>query len=147
MTVTVSNYPTPEPHVYEFELGLRWSDQDLLGHLNNAKIVTLAEEARVRFLAHLTAQQHSSEGEARRVVARQVIDYHAQAMYAPAITMRVGVSRSGTKSYTLRHQGIQDGQAVFTVDAVLVTLGEDGRSRALTENERAELAAWMWPED
>src|SRR5699024_1295251 len=35
-------------NAFRCELQLRWSDQDLLGHVNNARTVTLAEEARVR---------------------------------------------------------------------------------------------------
>lgn len=37
----------------EFDIELRWSDQDLLGHVNNAKLMTLAEEARIRALTQL----------------------------------------------------------------------------------------------
>ena len=33
---------------YEFEMQLRWSDQDALGHVNNARVITLMEEARIR---------------------------------------------------------------------------------------------------
>lgn len=33
----------------DITLALRWSDQDANGHLNNARIVTLMEESRVRF--------------------------------------------------------------------------------------------------
>lgn len=134
------------PARYEIPLPLRWSDQDLLGHVNNATIVTLAEEARVRF--HSEAGQVSGgDAENARVVARQTIDYHAPAMYGPELTMHVGVVRLGSSSYTLRQQGHQEGRAVFTADSVIVTLGEDGRSRPLTDVERKALGQWTWPED
>lgn len=124
---------------YEFEMDLRWSDQDLQGHVNNAKVVTLAEEARIRFQAYLDGP---SSGAANPVVARQEIDYHAQTRYAPSLTMQVSVVRIGTKSYTLRQRGIQDGRAVFTVDSVMVAMDGTGSSRVLTESERAGLEIW-----
>ncbi|WP_313823625.1 thioesterase family protein [Citricoccus sp.] len=130
---------------YEFEMDLRWSDQDLQGHVNNAKVVTLAEEARVRFQSFLDRATSGPPG-SNRVVARQEIDYHAQTRYAPRLTMQVGVRRIGTKSFTLRHRGIQDGVPVFTVDAIMVNVDETGRSRALTEEERAQLDEWSWPD-
>lgn len=131
---------------YEIEMDLRWSDQDAQGHVNNAKIVTLAEEARIRFHAFLKSQRQDSGEGGSIVVARQEIEYHAETRYAPAITLQVSVVRIGTKSYTLRQQGIQDGRPVFTVDSILVWLDGSSASRALTEAERAELEAWSLPE-
>lgn len=135
--MTGDNVSTP----YEIEMDLRWSDQDAQGHVNNAKIVTLAEEGRIRFHASLASRQGGGEG-GSLVVARQEIDYHAQTRYAPSITLQVSVVRIGTKSYTLRQQGIQGGEPVFTVDSILVRLDGSGASRALTEQDRKELAAW-----
>ncbi|NUL45496.1 acyl-CoA thioesterase [Cellulosimicrobium funkei] len=128
------------------EVDLRWSDQDAQGHVNNAKIVTLAEEARIRFHQFLAAERGGSGEGGSIVVARQEIDYHAETRYAPAITLQVSVVRIGTKSYTLRQRGVQDGRPVFTVDSILVWLDGAGSSRALTEGERAELEAWSLPE-
>jgi acyl-CoA thioester hydrolase len=129
-------------------LELRWSDQDLLGHINNARVVTLAEEARVRFQMHVDGPDSVAESQTvgGRVVARQVIDYHRPAHYGHPLEVRVGVLRVGTSSFTLRHQGVQDGQPVFTVDAVMVVITGDGSSRPLTDTERAGLEDWRWPE-
>jgi acyl-CoA thioester hydrolase len=133
---------------FEFDLALRWSDQDLLGHVNNAKIVTLAEEGRVRFQRHLDAARSGDGGStvAHRVVVRQEIDYPAPTLYEPTLTMRVGVLRIGTKSFTVRQQGSQEGRPVFTVDSIIVNVDGAGASRSLTPVERGELADWMWPD-
>jgi acyl-CoA thioester hydrolase len=126
---------------------LRWSDQDLMGHVNNAKLVPLAEEARIRFQVHVEGLDAAAEPEAvgGRVVARQVIDYHRPARYGVPLEVRVGVLRVGTRSFTLRHQGVQEDRPVFTVDAVMVMITPDGSSRPLTEAERAGLEDWRWP--
>lgn len=128
-------------------LELRWSDQDLLGHVNNARVVTLAEEARVRFQMHLDGPEAAAESTAvgGRVVARQVIDYHRSAHYGMPLEVRVGVVRVGNSSFTLRHQGVQEDTPVFTVDAVMVVVTPDGSSRPLTDAERAGLEDWRWP--
>jgi acyl-CoA thioester hydrolase len=129
-------------------LELRWSDQDLMGHVNNARAVTLAEEARIRFQVHVEGLDPVAESEAvgGRVVARQVIEYHRPAHYGIPLEMRVGVLRIGNKSFTLRHQGVQDERPVFTVDAVMVVVTPDGSSRPLTDAERAGLEDWQWPD-
>ncbi|MDI3329385.1 MAG: thioesterase family protein [Micrococcus sp.] len=127
---------------------LRWSDQDLMGHVNNARVVTLAEEARIRFQVHVEGLDAVAESEAvgGRVVARQGIDYHRPAHYGIPLEVRLGVLRVGNTSFTLRHQGVQDGQPVFTVDAVIVMVTADGSSRPLTAAERAGLEDWRWPD-
>lgn len=132
---------------YELEMDLRWSDQDAQGHVNNAKIVTLAEEARIRFLGFLASRREGRGAGGSVVVARQEIDYHAETRYAPSITLQVSVQRIGTKSYTLRQRGVQGGRPVFTVDSILVWVDATGSSRALTQEERAELEAWSPPKD
>jgi acyl-CoA thioester hydrolase len=128
---------------------LRWSDQDLLGHVNNARVVTLAEEARIRFQIHVEGLDAVADSEAvgGRVVARQVIEYHRPAHYGIPLEVRVGVLGIGTSSYTLRHQGVQEDHPVFTMDAVMVMITRDGSSRPLTDAERSGLEDWRWPSD
>lgn len=128
--------------LYSFEIQLRWSDQDVLGHVNNARVVTLAEEGRVRF-----ARDHEEmDSPGGRVVARQEIDYHAPTHYGHPLTLQVGVLKVGTTSYTLRQRGIQQGRPVFTVDTVMVNIDDDGASRPLADRERAALEEYMWPQ-
>ncbi|WP_347038973.1 thioesterase family protein [Glutamicibacter halophytocola] len=121
----------------EIMLQLRWSDQDALGHVNNARIVTLMEEARIRWTRE--------DGKAGRfefgtVVASIQIDYKRPLYYQPEMLIRMGISRVGNKSFTVRGIGYQDGQPVFDSTTVMVPLAADGvSSRALTEQERSWL--------
>lgn len=121
----------------DFTIALRWSDQDANGHLNHARIVTLMEEARVRWT-------RMEEGLAALllgvVVASLKVDYLAQAEYIPEMTISLGVERIGTRSFTLRHTGIQRGTTVFVGTTVIVPLDADRTgSRPLGDAERAEL--------
>jgi acyl-CoA thioester hydrolase len=120
-------------------VALRWSDQDANGHLNNARIVTIMEEARVRWTR---AQPEFASFRGGVVVASLNVDYLAQADYRPEMVVAVGIERVGTKSFTVRHVGYQGEKAVFDGRTVIVPMAGDGRSsRALTDAERAGLEA------
>lgn len=126
---------------YEFEMQLRWSDQDALGHVNNARVLTLMEEARIRWSRSASAGPGFEHG---LVVASLSVDYLRQVEYTPTLLMRIGVVRIGTKSFTVRHVGLVDGQAVFDGTTVMVPLGPDGVSpRALDAPERRWLEGSM----
>lgn len=121
----------------DIDLQLRWSDEDALGHVNNARVVTLMEEARLRW-----TQPRSNSGRFRygTVVASMKVDYLRPLYYQPNLVVRLSVVRIGTKSFTLRHVGIQDGSPVFDGTSIMVPLAEDGKSsRALNDVERGWL--------
>ena len=126
---------------FELSLQLRWSDMDALGHVNNARIVTLMEEARLRWSR---PDAHTGRFEFGLVVASLQVDYLRPVLYRPEILIRVGAVRIGTKSFTVRHAGYVDGQLVFDGTTVMVPLAEDGvSSRALSKAERGWLESSM----
>ena len=121
----------------DMELHLRWSDEDALGHVNNARIVTLMEEARIRW-----TQPRGDSGRFPfgTVVASLKLDYLRPLHYQPTMIIQLSVVRIGTKSFSLRHVGIQDGVPVFDGTSVMVPLAEDGKSsRAINDLERVWL--------
>ena len=126
-------------------VALRWSDQDANGHLNNARIVTLMEEAHVRWTR---AQPEFASFRGGVVVASLNIDYLAQADYRPEMVIAVGIERVGTKSFTVRHVGYQGDTAVFDGRTVIVPRAEDGKaSRPLTAAARAGREANRFAEE
>lgn len=129
---------TPQPVGGEdIEIQLRWSDEDKLGHVNNARIITLMEEARYRWSRKDRDPQRFNHG---TVVASLEVNYFKPLYYEDRIIMRVGISRIGTKSYTVRHIAYQQGVPVFDGTVVMVPLAEDGvSSRPMNPSERE----WM----
>lgn len=126
---------------YEFQMQLRWSDQDALGHVNNARVLTLMEEARIRWSRSASAGAGFERG---LVVASLSVDYLRQLEYTPTLLMRIGVVRIGTKSFTVRHVGLAEGHVVFDGTTVMVPLAADGKSsRALDDAERDWLEGSM----
>lgn len=124
---------TPEK-AYQFEMQLRWSDQDILGHVNNARIVTLAEEARVRADKAWFADRAKGGS---RVVRTQRIDFEAPILYGPALQISVWVARIGRTSFTLVHDLWQEGRRCALVEAVMVEVdAETGRPVVISDQDR-----------
>lgn len=121
----------------EMVLQLRWSDQDALGHVNNARIITLMEEARIRWTRE---DGKTGRFEFGTVVASIQVDYKRPLYYQPEMVIRMGISWVGNKSFTVRGVGYQDGQPVFDSSTVMVPLAADGvSSRELNDQERSWL--------
>lgn len=133
---------TPDPDgAVTVEMELRWSDQDALGHVNNARIITLMEEARIRWTRGGEGNQRFGFG---TVVASLQVDYLRPLHYGPDFLIRLGTVRIGTKSFTVRHVGMQNGVKVFDGTTVMVPLAEDGvSSRSLNQDERSWLEGSM----
>lgn len=103
----------------EISIELRWSDQDLLGHVNNAKLMTLAEEARIRSLDRLR-RQYELPGPLDMVLRTTHTDFLRPVMYEDAIKIMVWISRIGNTSYVMQHELIQNGEVCVNVEAVVV---------------------------
>ena len=111
---------------------LRWSDPDLLGHVNHARALSLFEDARFAMSDGLPGRG--------MILARLEVDYLRQLYYRAGERLVVSswVTRLGTKSLTVRQELVQDDQVVLRVDCVLVTFDfETDASRPLSDEERA----------
>lgn len=132
------------PYVGTMEL--RWSDQDLYGHVNNVRLLTLTEEARVR-AAHAWGDGDVGAG-TQRVVRAMTTEYEAPVQYGPELTVKVWVARIGGTSYTLRHELWQEGRRALVCDAVMVHLdAQTGRPEPISDERRALLERRMAAED
>src|SRR5699024_7156615 len=49
-SVSSAKFPEASVATFEYSPEVRWSDQDMLGHVNNARLITLVEECRVRWM-------------------------------------------------------------------------------------------------
>ncbi|GAA4838983.1 acyl-CoA thioesterase [Garicola koreensis] len=134
------NYSADAPqYAFRCELQLRWSDQDLLGHVNNARTVTLAEEARVRAD---TAWFDDAAKVGSRVVRTQRIDFEAPIRYGPSLYASVWVARIGRTSFTLVHDLWQQGHRCALIEAVMVEVDpETGRPVPISDEDRELLEA------
>jgi acyl-CoA thioesterase FadM len=91
---------SPGGRRFTTQIQLRWGDMDAMAHMNNAAIVTLLEEARVRLFAELAAGRGSTGFSL--VAARHEIDYLRPILYSTApVEAAVWIDRIGTSSFTV----------------------------------------------
>ncbi|AOP52110.1 MAG: acyl-CoA thioesterase [Brevibacterium aurantiacum] len=126
---------------FEYSPEVRWSDQDMLGHVNNARLITLIEEGRIRWMHEIKAGHITGGG---LLVAHQSIDYLVPVMYGPTLTMSVSVTKLGNSSFTINTRGDQDGRQVFDHSVVLVHIDRDSaKPTPLTPQLRAVFEEYL----
>ena len=123
---------------HEHPVQLRWSDPDMLGHVNHARALSLIEDAR---LAMVDGQPGGS-----MILARLEVDYLRQLYYRMGERLCVSswVTRIGTKSLTVRQELVQDDEVAIRADVVMVMFDfATDTSRALTDDERAHWSRYL----
>lgn len=133
-------------NAFECELQLRWSDQDLNGHINNARVTTLIEEARV--LAGQIWSGCTPDGRTPRVVRNLFVRFDRAVHYDFALHAKVWISHTGDTSYTVCHELIQRDVRCVYAEAVIVVLdGCTGRPTSLSSDLRHGLGRFQVPSD
>ena len=135
-----------EPSRFIHDVSVRWSDMDAYGHVNNARFLTLYEEARVAMF-FVGARAHGlSSFEEGIVIARHEIDYLRPVDYGHPVRIEMWISdlRAGrfTVAYELTDEGVLAGRARSV--CVPYNLAE-GFPRRLTEAERDFLKPYVEP--
>lgn len=136
------------PHRYEVQL--RWSDEDRLGHINNTRYLTFAEDARLRWISDLPGRgsptDRETPGGGGGILARLECDFRRQGHATPDATVVVTgtVTRIGRSSTDLRQVIARPDTTVLAeVKAVLVAFDYVAdASRPWTDEQREWLAAF-----
>src|SRR5262245_48513041 len=123
-------------------VGIRYCDQDPLGHLNNGAMAAFLEQARVELIQPLV----KAAGRERLdiVLARVIIDYVDELTYPGHVEIGTRVAHIGTKSFRLVHGVFRGGteRCAGTGECVLVLFDLNRRaSVALPADIRAALTA------
>ncbi|WBL19502.1 acyl-CoA thioesterase [Citricoccus sp. NR2] len=128
---------------FKANVPLRWSDQDINGHVNNAKIVTAIEESRIFWLNKEAATKGLTSFNVPKVVVSLEVQYKRPVSGVDDLTIYICTEKIGNTSFTLRYRGEQDGKVAFIARTVLVTLDrETQRPRRLDEKEIAYLRSY-----
>jgi acyl-CoA thioester hydrolase len=125
---------------------IRWRDVDALGHVNNAVYSTYLEEARDEWLVRALGPDGSVWD---YVLARVAIDFRRELTQDDeAVVVRTRLDRIGTSSLTLHEEiAARAGWVAAEAESVIVARDrETGRSRPLTDGERAALTAVLAPD-
>lgn len=118
---------------------MRWTDCDLLGHVNNAKFIEFAQDARIRFFAESSTIEWGREYSL--VVRHMDVDYERPLfLKSSPILVDISVLKIGNTSFTLRHDICdKDGNLAARVDAVLVGFDNKTNSKLQLTDEIREL--------
>jgi acyl-CoA thioester hydrolase len=138
---------------YVYECPLRWSDLDAYGHVNNARFLTLYEEARVAMVfADATAAGVGTFAEGV-VIARHEIDYLKPVGYrlrrpgvdgAPTVRIEMWVEDLRQSRFTIGYE-LYDGEVLASrARSVLVPFDlREQRPRRLTDAEQRFLRSYL----
>jgi acyl-CoA thioester hydrolase len=113
---------------------VRWDDLDAMAHVNNARYLTFAQEARFAML-----------GLFNMVVARAEVDFKAPiALGNIFIDVTMWVESIGTSSFKLIYEISHDGLLCAVVKTVQVSVTEDTKSsRPLSQAQLEVLSKYL----
>ena len=87
----------------------RFADLDLQGHVNNAAVPIILQEARVDF--NKVLDMRGQLGSLRPMVAGITIEYAAELTHPGEIEILTGISKIGRTSFTLQQVARQNGRS------------------------------------
>lgn len=135
---------------YTYHCPVRWSDMDSFQHINNARFLTLYEEARVALMFSAATEAGVPTLAEGIVIARHEIDYLRPVAFGVAkggeprtVRIDMWIDRIGNASFTVAYELYDDGQLAGRARSVLVPYDvAEGRPRRLAPAEREYLAVW-----
>lgn len=137
---------------YIHHVPLRWSDMDVYGHVNNARILTLYEEARVALFFVGARRKGLTSFEEGIVIARHEVDYLRPVDYragpdgadCPQVRVEMWVEEIRPSRFSIGYE-LVDGVAVASrARSVCVPYDlRTQRPRRITDAERAFLDEWL----
>ena len=129
---------------YQFVCPLRWSDMDAYGHVNNARFLTLYEEARVALFFLGARDLGLTSFEDGIVIARHEVDYLRPIDYGDPVRIELWVSEVRPSRFTVSYELIDREVVASRALSVCVPFNLEGQyPRRLSEAERAFLADWV----
>ncbi|MEV6598395.1 thioesterase family protein [Actinoplanes sp. NPDC051346] len=119
---------------------VRWSDMDAYGHVNNARFLTLYEEARVAMFFIGARAQGLTSFEDGIVISRQEIDYLRPVDYGDPVRIELWVSELRAAAFTVSYELFDGDVLASRARSVCVPYNlAEGFPRRLTAEERAFL--------
>jgi acyl-CoA thioester hydrolase len=129
---------------FGYDVALRWSDMDAYGHVNNARFLTLYEEARVAMF-FVGARAHGlGSFEEGIVIARHEVDYLRPVDYGDPVRIEMWVSELRAAAFTVSYELFDDKVLASRAKSVCVPYNlANSHPRRLSPEERAFLAPYL----
>ena len=129
---------------FVYHCALRWSDLDAYGHVNNARFLTIYEEARVALFFQGAREHGLGSFEEGIVIARHEIDYLRPIDYGDPVRVEMWISEQRAASFTVAYELFDDGELASRAKSVCVPYNlANGHPRRLTPEEREFLRPYL----
>lgn len=135
-----------DPLRFVHDVPVRWSDLDAYGHVNNARLLTVYEEARVAMFFTGARAAGLTSFEAGVVIARHEVDYLRPVDYGDPVRVHMWVHELRAASFTVAYELFDAGVLAGRARSVCVPYDlAGGHPRRLTDAERAFLTPYAHP--
>lgn len=124
---------------------VRWDDLDAFGHVNNAKYLTYAQEARFLWATEEFSAAMRESSLIEMVVARAEVDF-IEPIYDGGrfVDVEITIEKIGTSSFDMLFTIADQGKVFAKVKTVQVAVSlETKKSRPLSDKEREFLTKYL----
>jgi acyl-CoA thioester hydrolase len=124
---------------------VRWDDLDAMAHVNNAKYLTYAQEARFVWSTAVFSSAMNASTLIEMVVARAEVDFF-EPIYEGGrfVDVEISVEKIGNSSFVVLYTICDEGKVFAKVKTVQVAISlETKKSRPLTDKEREFLTKYL----
>jgi acyl-CoA thioester hydrolase len=129
---------------FTYPCPVRWSDLDAFGHVNNARFLTLYEEARVALMFIEARKAGVTSFERGVVIFRHEIDYMRPIDYTDPVHIELWIEEIRPSRSTVAYELFDGGTVASRARSVCVPFDLDaGRPRRLSADEREFLVPWQ----
>ncbi len=123
---------------------VRWSDLDAYGHVNNSRLLTLYEEARVALFFVGARAKGLTSFEEGIVIARHEVDYLRPVPYRQQVRIEMWVDEVRPARIGIRYELFDEGVLASRARSIAVPYDLAAkRPRRVTDAEREFLTAWL----
>ena len=130
---------------YSSKQFVRWDDLDAMGHINNAKYLTFAQEARFTWSTEEFSATMRESTLIEMVVARAEVDF-IEPIYDGGrfVDVDITIEKIGNSSFTMVYTIGDNGKVFAKVKTVQVAVSlETKKSRPLSDKEREFLTKYL----
>lgn len=129
---------------FTYHCALRWSDLDAYGHVNNARFLTLYEEARVAMMFVGAREAGVTSFEDGIVVSRHEVDYLRPVDYGDPVRIELWIEDLRPSRFTVCYELFDGDLLASRARSVLVPYDLDKqRPRRMSEAEQSFLKPWL----
>jgi acyl-CoA thioester hydrolase len=133
---------------FSYPCAVRWSDLDAYGHVNNARFLTLYEEARVALMFIEARKAGVTSFEQGVVISRHEIDYMRPVDYTDPVHIELWIEEIRPSRFTVAYELLDgsSGTGAVASRARSVCVPFDlvaGRPRRMSDAEREFLVPWQ----